>query len=105
MTRVTAIAAQARIITKYGETKTVLNCRLANGENAAIWSNYQDARLLAVANGERILVEVIPRHQHGYDYKLLARTVAAAMPAAKPVVKIANPIGLRSAQLLNGLGF
>jgi hypothetical protein len=107
MTNVQAIAAQARIIVKYGETKTVLNCRLANGENVAIWSNYKDDRLLAIVNGEKILVEVIPRHSYGYDYKLKARSREAMVATSRPSapMRVENPEGLRAARLLNGLGF
>jgi hypothetical protein len=103
-----AIAAQARTIVRYGQVKTVLNCRLANGENAAIWSNYEDARLLAVANGERIVVECIPRFQvEGYIYKLKARSREMVAKVAKPSapVRVENSEGLRAARLLNGLGF
>jgi hypothetical protein len=107
MTQIRAIAAFARVITtSYGETKTVLNARLSTGENISIWESGRNERLLSVINGERVLVEVIPRHSHGYDYKLIPRhstPAIAPMPAQKPLA--ANLIGLRSAQLLNGLGF
>jgi hypothetical protein len=109
MIQIRAIAAFARVITtSYGETKTVLNARLFTGENIAIWESGRNERLLSVINGERVLVEVIPRHSHGYDYKLLARcfgnmNVTVSTSTQKPVP--ANLIGLRSAQLLNGLGF
>jgi hypothetical protein len=80
MTLIQAIASSPRIVrTKFGE-KTVLDCRLSNGESITIWKEANNRQLMSIGNGERLMLQCIEQHKGGYKYEIqeTSRTRAEA---------------------------
>jgi hypothetical protein len=70
MALIQAIASSYRIArTKFGD-KTVLDCRLETGETITIWKEVNNPQLMSVANGERLVLNSIEKHQGGYTYEI-----------------------------------
>jgi hypothetical protein len=70
MALIQAIASSYRIArTKFGD-KTVLDCRLETGETITIWKEANNPQLMSVANGERLVLNSIEKHQGGYTYEI-----------------------------------
>lgn len=70
MALIQAIASSPRIArTKFGD-KTVLDCRLESGETITIWKEANNPQLMSVANGERLVLNSIEKHQGGYTYEI-----------------------------------
>ena len=70
MALIQAIASSPRIArTKFGD-KTVLDCRLESGETITIWKEANNPQLMSVANGERLMLNSIEKHQGGYTYEI-----------------------------------
>jgi hypothetical protein len=92
MTLIQAIASSPRIVrTKFGE-KTVLDCRLSNGEQITIWKEANNPQLMSIGNGERLMLQCIEQHKGGYKYEIqeTSRTRAEAQRATQEVSPVVS---------------